>query len=128
MMACKMHKGTVWATDLWMDLRYGIRQLARTPLLACSVVGMLTFGLGFNSALFTLLNAEAFRAHVPHPETFLTADAVYSINGELEHEERGVSLGDFEMLRAAASGIADLTASAESGSVWLEDQARSTPV
>ncbi len=123
-----MHKGTSWASDLWMDLRYGIRQLAQTPLLACSVVGMLTFGLGFNSALFTFLNAEAFRAHVQHPETFLAADAAYSINGELEHEERRVSLGDFEMLRAAASGIADLTASADSGSVWLDAQATSTPV
>jgi hypothetical protein len=88
---------------------------------------MLTFGLGFNSALFTFLNAEAFQAHVPHPETFLTADAVYSINGEIEYEERRVSLGDFEMLGVAASGIADLTASADS-SVWLDDQARSTPV
>src|SRR4051794_41093498 len=109
----KMHKGTSWASDLWMDLRYGIRQLAQTPLLACGVVGMLTFGLGFNSALFTFLNAEAFQAHVPHPETFLTADAVYSINGEIEHEARGVSLGDFEMLRVGASGIADVTASAD---------------
>ena len=123
-----MRNGTSWISDLWMDLRYGIRQLARTPFLACSVVGMLTFGLGFNSALFTLINAEAFRAHVPRPETFLTADAVYSFNGDIEHEEQRVSLGDFEVLRAASSGMADLAASADSDSVWLDDHQTSTPV
>jgi predicted permease len=124
----QMRKGTSWISDLWMDLRHGIRQLARTPFVACCIVGMLTFGLGFNSALFTFINAEAFRAHVPRPETFLTADAVYSLNGESEHGEQGVSLGDFEALRAASSEMADLVASADSDSVWLDDHKTSTPV
>jgi predicted permease len=124
----QMLKGTGWASDLWMDLRYGVRQLARTPVLAFSIVGMLTFGLGFNSGLFTFINAEAFRAHVPSPETFLTADAVYSFNGDVKHEERRVSLSDLEVLRAASSRMAYLAASADSESVWLDDDKSSTPV
>lgn len=107
-----------WATDLSMHLRYGLRQLARAPLLAGTIVVMLTFGLGFNSSIFTFLNAEAFRAHVPRPESFLTVDATYYINGETR-KEAGFSLDDFEALRSAAARVATLTASADSASTWL---------
>ena len=86
---CRDRRPLAWAADLWMDLRYGLRQLARAPLLAGSVVVMLTFGLGFNSSIFTFLNAEVFRAHVPRPESFLTVDAMYSIDGETRREAGG---------------------------------------
>jgi predicted permease len=124
---CREQRPLAWAADLWMDMRYGLRQLARTPLLAGSVVVMLTFGLGFNSSIFTFLNAEAFRAHVPKPESFLTADAAYTIDGETRREAGRVSLDDFEALRGAAAGLANLTASADSSPTWL-DRNDSIPV
>jgi putative ABC transport system permease protein len=107
-----------WVADLWMDLRYGSRQLGRTPLLAGGVVVMLTFGLAFDSSIFTFLNAEAFRAHVTQPESFLTVEATYRIDGETHHDQ-GFSIVDFEAMRAAADGLATLTAAADSASTWL---------
>ncbi len=109
----------MWAADLYMDLRYGVRQLARAPLLAGSVIVMLTFGLGFDSSVFTFLNAEAFRAHVPQPESFLTVDATYSINAETRNEAGRVSLNDFDALNGAAAALANLTVAADSASIWL---------
>ena len=109
----------MWTADLYMDLRYGVRQLARAPLLAGSVIVMLTFGLGFNSSVFTFLNAEAFRAHVLQPENFLTVDATYSIDGETRSEAGWVSLNDFDALNRAAAGLANLTVAADSAPTWL---------
>ncbi len=124
---CRDVRRFAWTADLWMDLRYGLRQLARTPLLAGSVIVMLTFGLGFSSSVFSFLNAEAFRAHVPQPGSFLTVDATYRIDGETRRDSGPVSLDDFKALRGAAAGLATLTAFADAAPAWL-DRGDSIPV
>ena len=44
-----------------MDLRYAVRQLARTPLFTAVAVLTLAIGIGLNTTLFTLANF-AFRS------------------------------------------------------------------
>jgi predicted permease len=42
---------------LWQDIRYGLRQLRRSPGLTAVIVFSLTLGIGANTAVFTLMDA-----------------------------------------------------------------------
>ncbi len=46
---------------LWLDLRYGVRSLVRTPGLTSVAVLMLALGIGANTVLFTVTEAVVFR-------------------------------------------------------------------
>ena len=48
-------------TTLWMDLRYSLKWLARSPGFAAVAVLSLAIGIGFNSALFSIVDALLFR-------------------------------------------------------------------
>ena len=46
-------------TDLVSDVRYAIRNLAKNPVFACTVIAVLTLGIGLNAAVFTMLKSLA---------------------------------------------------------------------
>jgi putative ABC transport system permease protein len=55
--------------DLWHDLRYAWRSLARSPSLTIPVILTLAFAIGSNVAAFSLVNTLVFRplaVHEPH--------------------------------------------------------------
>ena len=59
----------------WQDLRYALRTLAHTPLLAGVVVLSLALGIGANTAIFTVTNAALLRSlPVPEPNRLLLLD------------------------------------------------------
>jgi predicted permease len=45
--------------DQFSDVRYAIRALARNPVFALTVVGVLALGIGLNAAVFTMLKSMA---------------------------------------------------------------------
>src|SRR5213594_2134066 len=45
--------------DQVSDVRYAIRSLAKSPVFAFTVVGVLTLGIGLNAAVFTMLKSIA---------------------------------------------------------------------
>ncbi len=49
--------GWDWLETLLQDIRYGLRQLRRSPLLALAVVLSLALGIGANTAVFSLMDA-----------------------------------------------------------------------
>src|SRR5688572_29334955 len=49
--------GWTWLDDLWMDVRYGFRQLRKAPTLTVLCLITLAIGIGANTALFSILNA-----------------------------------------------------------------------
>ncbi len=51
--------GTI--TGVLHDIRYGIRQMGRTPALAATVILSLALGIGANTAIFSLVNAIVLR-------------------------------------------------------------------
>src|SRR6185503_8465721 len=90
---------------------YGLRLIARSPLLAATVVITLTFGISLCSCVFTLIHAETMRAHVDfEPENFLRVMAAYTFGGSRQIEPGIVSLNDYSAYRTAAAPMVDLAA------------------
>src|SRR6202012_5963097 len=48
-----------WPTleSIWADLRYAMRQLAKSPAFAATAILVLAIGIGANTGIFTLMNA-----------------------------------------------------------------------
>ncbi len=104
------------------DLRYGLRLLRRNFALAATIVATLTVGIGMNVSVFTLLNAVAFRPHVPDPGTFARVSPVHT--GEGLAPVGGVTADEYLAYRDRAHSFASLAASFRT-SVTLEND-RST--
>jgi predicted permease len=64
------HEAWGWAPleHLWQDLRYGLRQLRRSPGFAVAVVATLALGIGATTAIFTIVYSTLLRS-LPYPES-----------------------------------------------------------
>jgi predicted permease len=66
---CRAAWGSRFVDELWTDLRYALRMLARSPGFAAIAVGSLALGIGVNTVLFTAAQHTLLdRLAVPHPE------------------------------------------------------------
>ena len=58
---CRESRGTLWLESIVQDVRYGLRQLGKSPGFTSIAILSLTLGIGANTAIFTLLNAILLR-------------------------------------------------------------------
>jgi putative ABC transport system permease protein len=62
-------RGVGWVNGLGADLRYGFRQMRRTPVFTATVLVTLAAGIGLNTAVFSVIDAVLVRSlSYPDPE------------------------------------------------------------
>ena len=92
---------------LRQDVRYGLRNLRRSPGFTAVAIVALAIGIGANTAVFSIVDGVLFKAlPYPHPERLVTA--FESLGTSLE--KMGFSPPDFETLRRHATSFTDVAA------------------
>src|SRR5262245_13777891 len=88
-------------TNIWQDLRYGVRTLLKK--LAFTLIAMITLGLGIgvNTALFASFNLLLRPSHIKDPDT------VVKIERQSEEPGRNFSYPDYVYYRDHAQALSD---------------------
>ena len=90
----------------WQDLRYAARSLQRHTVLSVTVLATLTLGIGLNTAVFTLINADTLRPHVDKdPDSFLRIHATYTKDLAHPGYPGKVTLEDYRWWRCAKNEL-----------------------
>ncbi len=58
---CRDARRINFLDTLWRDIRYALRGFRRGPIFALAVIGTIALGLGWNTAVFTIVNAYFLR-------------------------------------------------------------------
>jgi predicted permease len=98
--------------SLWMDLRFALRMLRKSPGFTVVAVATLALGIGANSVVFGVLNALIIRPlHVPHAESLWGIErgkdkAInHSYPDYLDLRERNRSFEDLAAYNVTAVGL-----------------------
>ncbi len=82
-------RGARWIESILADLRFGLRHFSRTPFSTLTIIVLLALGIGFNSALFTLI--YSFATMPPHGIS--KAESLVRIRGLDQNRGTGRTLG-----------------------------------
>jgi len=95
------------------DLRFALRQLARTPAFTAVAILTLALGIGANSAIFSVMNALLLRylpAHDPQRLVYLHTTSNPSGASQTGHGDSSLTMPIFERLRKQKDAFADVVA------------------
>jgi len=69
---------STWFEDLWRDLRFGLRSLAKTPGFTVTAIVILAVGIGANTAIFSVVNTILLKPlSYPEPQSLVQLMNVY---------------------------------------------------
>jgi predicted permease len=123
-----------WLDSVVQDVRYGLRQIRKTPVLVIAVVLSLTIGVGANTAIFSLVDAAILRPlPVKDPDSLRIVEwtndgfpeGVTNINGDFKRIAGGrvqgssVSANLYRSLAREQTGFAALIGVADPTSVAI---------
>jgi predicted permease len=98
----------IWFESIWQDLRYGWRTLWRSPGFAITALVALAFGIGANTAIFSLVHAALLRS-----APYEASDRLVALVGTVQRqrvERRGASFLDYLDWREASRSFDDMSA------------------
>ncbi|HLG54394.1 MAG TPA: ABC transporter permease [Vicinamibacterales bacterium] len=115
--------GWTWLDDFVQDTRFALRTLRRSPGFALTAVVTLAFGIGVNTAIFSVWNGVLYAplpgVHRPEDLVLLTdPGASGMVRGHLSGARRWLTYAEFEGLRDHATGFSGLMASQSSLNTW----------
>jgi len=131
---CRDARGVRFVEDLIQDIRYGLRQLRRSPGFTAVAALTLALGIGANTAIFTVVNSVLLQPiPYPHPEKLFliqskTPDRGFGPLTDIEYMELEKQTRAFERVAAFSAGMANLTGAGEpvlvrrcevTGGFWL---------
>ncbi len=93
--------------NLWQDIRYGIRMLAKSPGFTAIAVLTLAAGIGANTAVFSVVNSFLFN---PLPVRDAGRLVVVAYHTADDDDPREISHLDFKDLQAQNDSFTDMTA------------------
>lgn len=107
---------------IWQDMRYGIRMLLKKPGFTLIAFFTLAFGIGANTAIFTVVNAVLLRP-LPYPGSEKLMEAGRAFSGS--DDVNALSEPKFVFLRDNNPAFEALTATQEMGSnTYLSDESQ----
>jgi predicted permease len=109
-------------TNLWQDLRYGVRTLLKKPAFTLIAIITLGLGIGVNTALFASFNLLLRPSHINDPDT------VVKIECQSEDAGRNFSYPDYVYYRDHAQSLSDFLPTIEEKFLLSEETSGVEPV
>ena len=95
-------------TDLWQDVRFGLRMLRKHAAFSSAVIVVLALGIGGNAAVFSVFKALALK---PLPGVANSASLAVVLTRPGNDRPRGLSVPDYRSIREQARSFDDLAGS-----------------
>jgi putative ABC transport system permease protein len=96
--------------SLWQDIRYNLRSLSKNPGFSIVVIVTLALGIGFNTAIYSIINAFLFRPLAVRDPGRLVVLATRDHHAEVPH---GLSYRDYQDYRRLTRVFSDVLARRE---------------
>lgn len=116
---CREARGTRFVETLGEDVRFALRTLAKSPVLALTAIGTLALGIGATTAVFQVFDGVFLRdLPVREPGDLVTIDIAGGNRGfGVVEDSQALSYALFSGVKDASQGLSDVFA-------WADDALR----